>query len=309
MATKEIKVTGPTEISTIRYMLGSMPEASRKTLVSAQCAKYKITKEFVREFREHLTKEAFTKSPALYYDVISQFPDMFDFGMWSLYRDKSLEPLLHDEFVAKYCTPEKAVEICFLQTDPSNITPEVFDKHARALSTDVTRFVLNKSRLTTEAMIRKYADLLDEDIFWNRYINIDWSNALLEHVLTNKKLTARFLVNALSKTTDLGFMKRMLNKDLKYQGYTGTFDGELKGLLLNIPQAYYADVFSVLTKHSPNAITYSMLETLLSMNDSLEEDFLLQNVEHFKRHGLTGRLAAHARANDYKSLMVVLKLS
>jgi hypothetical protein len=306
---KNIKTIGASEVSTIRFMLGSMPEKNRKALVESQCSKYKISPEFVREFREHIGRDAFTKSPELTYDVIRAYPDLFDFGQWSLHRDKSLEPLLHDEFVSKHCTADKSVEICFLQTDPSNITPEVFDRHARSLGTDVTRFVLNKSRLTTEDMVRKYPDLLDEDIFWNRYIKLDWTNALLEHVLANKTLTARFLVNALSKTTDLAFMKRMLNADLKYQDYTGTFDGELKGLLLNIPQAYYSEVFSVLSKHSPNAVTYSLLDTLLTMNDSLEEEFLMENAEHFKRHGLTGKLAAHARANDYKSLLVMLKLA
>lgn len=306
---KNIKTIGASEVSTIRFMLGSMPEKNRKALVESQCAKYKISPEFVREFREHIGPDAFTKSPELTYDVIRMFPELFSFGEWSLHRDKSLEPLLHDEFVAEYCTAEKSVEICFLQTDPSNITPEVFDRHARSLGTDVTRFVLNKSRLTTEEMVRKYPDLLDEDIFWNRYIEVEWTNALLEHVLTNKTLNARFLVNALSKTTDLAFMKRMLNAPLRYQDYTGTFDGELKGLLLNIPQAYYGDVFSVLSRHSQNAITYSLLDTLLTMNDSLEEQFLMDNAEHFKRHGLIGRLASHARANDYKSLLVMLKLT
>jgi len=305
---KNIKTIGASEVSTIRFMLGSMPEKNRKALVESQCSKYKISPEFVREFREHIGAGAFTKSPELTYDVIRAYPDLFDFGAWRFHREKSLEPLLHDEFVSKY-VKEGELESCFLQTDPSNITPEVFDRHARSLGTDVTRFVLNKSRLTTEDMIRKYTDLLDEDIFWNRYVKVDWTNALLEHVLANKTLTARFLVNALSKTTDLAFMKRMLNAPLRYQDYTGTFDGELKGLLLNIPQAYYGDVFSALSKHSPNAITYSLLDTLLTMNDSLEEEFLMENAEHFKRNGLTGRLAAHARANDYKSLLVMLKLA
>lgn len=302
--TKEITRS---EIETMKYMFSTFPESTRKTLVSNQCQKYKLTDEFVSEFREYITSVDFSTSPELDYRTLANHKELFDIDAWLSNSTKSLEPMLHEEFVGEYLVG-KDIDSVLLGVKPSQITTEVFEAYFGRLSDKARSFFLNSSRVTSEELVRKHPSDVSEEIFKNKFVKIDWSNALIEHILTNKKLTVRFLVSALSQTKDLGFIKRMLTTELDYADSNDTFDMELKGFLMGIHQDYFQLVFSLLEKHSPNAITYSVLERMLEINNFLDEDFLVQNAEHFLRNGMLSQLAQYARRNDYNALLLVLRL-
>jgi hypothetical protein len=302
------KTITESEISTLKYMFQTFPESTRKTLIENQCSKYKITAAFVREFKEYITKDSFSKSPELSYDVISAFPDLYDYKVWMENTEKSLEPLMHDGFVDAY-VPSKDVNPVMLGTNAKNINLEVFEKHFKILNDDVKTYVVNNSKITSEELVRKHPDLVDITIFSNRNVPIKWTNPLIEYVLQNKRLTVGFLIAILSQTNDFGFMKRMLETDFDYVKSGETFDNELKNFLMNVPYGYYPLVFDRVLANSPNALTYDVLKRILDVNDSLTEEFLIENLDVFKRSGLVGRLAEYARANEYKGLMVALKLS
>jgi len=304
-----IKTITPSEIATLKYMFQTFPESTRKTLIENQCAKYSITTDFVREFRDYISAKDFTSSPNLSSSMILAHENLFDFNVWKDIKNKSLEPLMSDDFVMKYIQDDSEIEKIILKTDISNMSTGLFEKYFGKLSEIVKSYIINTSNITSEELVRKYPGLLDEFIFKNRNLKVEWTNSLIEHILKNKKLRVRFMISILSQTKDLAFMRRMLETDFDYENTGDTFDVELKSYLINIPQDYYPLVFARVVDHSPNAVTYDVLRTMLDMNDSLSEEFLVQNVEHFIRNGLTARLAEYARLNEYKGLMVALKLS
>lgn len=203
------------EISTLKYMLSTFPENNKVTLVTLQAKKYKLNDEFINEFREYLTKEAFSTSPELEYTMINKYSDLFDYNIWSEKTEKSLEPLLNDDFVKKYVGTD-GVEGIILSTDVTYMTEDIFKKYFSILGNDLKKLVINSSHLTSEELLRQYPDLVTERIFLNKKVVIDWSNSLIEYILDNKQLTVRFLINILSKTKDFGFISLMLNKDFNY---------------------------------------------------------------------------------------------
>jgi len=289
-------------------MFGTFPESTRKTLIENQCAKYKITSDFVREFKEYITKQSFSTSPELTSEMILAYDDLYDYNSWKNNKNKTLQPLLDDAFVQKYVGTD-SIEDIILSTETTALTTEIFTKYFEKLGANVKSLIINSSQLTNEELIRKYPDLVNEKIFSNKHVKFEWTNSLIEYILQNKQLTSRFLINILSKTKDFGFMEEMLNKDFNYTQSGGTFDEELKNFLFNLPADYYGLIFDVLSKHSPNALTYAVLERVLEYNDFLSEQFLIENVEHFNRAGLFGKIAEYARRNEYKALMVMLRLS
>jgi len=302
------KTITQSEIDTLKYMFGTFPESTRKTLIENQCAKYKLTPDFIREFKEYISKKDFTTSLELSYDMIKMFEDMFDVETWIGHVDKSLEPLMHDDFIEKHLK-ERDLNHIIAYSNAKSITKEVFEKHFENLSNDVKAFIINASHITDEGLIRKYPGMVDEDAFKNKSMKVEWTNSLIEYVLTNKKLTVKVLISALRKTKDFGFMKRMLETKFDYAQSAETYDDLLKEFIFTIPEIYYPRLFELLDEFSSNAITYDVLMALLITNQFLEEKFLIDNLTHFKRNGLTGKFAEYARANDYKSVMVALKLS
>jgi hypothetical protein len=302
-----IKEITQSEIETLKYMFSTFPESTRKTLIENQCQKYVLTDDFIREFKDYIQSVNFSKSPELLYSMIQKHKDIFDINAWLSYPDRSLEPMLHDEFVTEYLAKDN-IDMVLMTTRAAQITKEVFQKYFLTLGSDARSYLLNSSKITSEEFLKQYIEDIDENIFKNKYIKIDWSNTLIEHILSNKTLTVKFLVNILMQTKDIGFIKRMLESNFNYKQTGETFDNDLKNFLFNIHQDYFPLVFKRLEEHSPNAITYSVLERMLEINNFIEEEFLIQNVEHFIRNGLTPKLAQYARKNEYESLLLVLKL-
>jgi hypothetical protein len=302
-----IKEITQSEIETLKYMFKTFPESTRKTLIENQCQKYKLTDEFIVEFKEYITNVDFSRSPDLDYSTIQKHDTIFDINAWNSNPERSLEPMLHDEFVGKYLGGTD-IDSVLLGVKPSQITNDIFQKYFKQLGNDARSFFLNSSRITSEAFLREFPEDINEEIFRNKYAKIEWSNDLIEYILSNKTLTVKFLVSILQQTKDIGFVRRMLTSDFDYKQTGETFDTDLKNFLFNIHQDLFPVIFEKLELYSPNAITYSLLERMLEVNSFLEESFLTQNAEHFIRNGLTGKLAQYARRNEYESVLLVLKL-
>jgi hypothetical protein len=302
-----VKEITQSEIETLKYMFSTFPESTRKTLIENQCQKYRINDNFIREFKDYIDTKSFSYSPELSYETIKRHTGLFDISYWLSNPDKSLEPMLHDDFVGEYLGGTD-IDSVLLGVKPSQITNDIFQKYFKQLGNDARSFFLNSSRITSEAFLREFPEDVNEEIFKNKYAKIEWSNDLIEYVLSNKTLTVKFLVSILQQTKDIGFVRRMLTTDFNYKQTGETFDTELKNFLFNIHQDLFPVIFEKLELYSPNAITYSLLERMLEVNSFLEESFLTQNAEHFIRNGLTGKLAQYARRNEYESLLLVLKL-
>jgi hypothetical protein len=297
------------EIETLKYMFRTFPEATRKTLIENQCSKYIINVEFINEFLPYITKESFSTSPELKYFLIKLFPQMFDYISWKANKNKNLEPLLNDEFASSFANTNEEIESILMSTNASNITKEIYDKYFEKISANGQAYFVNNSTIASEEMVRKYPSVVNDEIFRNKHAKIEWSNSLIDYILANKKLTVKFLFSLLSQTKDLGFINSVLNRELDILETGETFDSELKNFLFGLHTDNFQRVFQLLAKYSPNAISYSVLERVLDLNDFLSEDFLIENIEYFKRHNLTSKVAQYARKNEYDSLMVLLRLS
>ena len=293
-------------IETLKYMLSTFPESNSSDLVSIQAEKYKLTRDFINEFYGNLTKEAFSTSPDLEWELIKEYPEFFDYIIWLRKTNKTLEPLLHDDFVKLYSVN---VEEVITTASPKSLSIEIFKKYFSVLNHNARSVIINSSVITNEELVRLYPALVNENIFSNLYAKIDWTNDLIEHVMKNKELNGRFVTLLLSRTKDMAFIERMLTTEsFTYKQEGSTFDTELKNFLLNIPAVLYEAVFNVLRKYSPNAISYEVLQFILSTNDFLPEKFIIDNLSAFMANGLRAQVIDYVRYHQFKAAMIVLKL-
>lgn len=305
-----MKKATASDIITLRHILSTF-SSNKGFVVAAQCSKLVLTEEFVSEFGEHIDKKAFSGSPDLGLDMIKKYPNLFDIEVWKVSKVKSLEPLMDDDFSSKLSDSD--LETAVKSADAKKITRELYRKHEARLSPGLREHIVNNTAFLSGAddeTVAKHADSLTAAIFLNRSVDLKWTNGLIERVLKNKKLLRpSFAIAALSKSRDYAFIKRMLESELSYAQTNETFDLELRNFVSTLPEPYVGSLFSMLERSSPNALTYSVLSHTLKIKDYLEESFLIENIEHFKRNGMVGEVASYARSRDYGSLMVMLKLA
>jgi hypothetical protein len=303
-----IKEATRSDIEAIKLIMRAYE--NKQNLIDLQAKKYRMNDLFIQEFEGFINKENFSSSPGLKYEFIKKYDEFFDYEIWLKGSEKSLEPLLHDEFIEEYAVKDERLDEVVSSTNHENYTREVFEKHLKNVGYETRKLIINKSPLAAEAdFLIENAELLTQDIFKNRKAKIEWTNDLIEKIFINKTLTARFVVNALYQSKDLAFIRRMLTTDFNYKDSGETFDTEMKNMINKLTETYLPPLFDLVRKYDKNALTYDVVSYLLNMKDDLEEDFLLENIDIFIENGLQGSLATYARIREYRSIMVVLKLS
>jgi len=280
----------------------------KQNLINMQCAKYKLTEEFMIAFAKYVTPEAFSKSPNLEYEMIQLYQEFFDMNFWVESTEKSLEPLMHDFFHAG-CgdLTDEAIK----NARPEKMTIEFYKKFEAVLTTETKQLVLSKSTLAQdEEILIGSAEFLTRDVFKNRRLDIKWSTTLIEKILRNKVLTVRFLMAALSKTKDIFFIERILaDQTLTYEETTEMFDVEFKNFTNRISENQLGAFFDIVRAYNPAAFTYNSLKYILMMKDLLSEDFLSENSDLFMEAALFSDLVRYARRNNYMDLLLLLKLN
>jgi len=303
-----IKEPTRSDIEAIKLVMRAYED--KKNLINLQAKKYSINDLFVEEFEQYLTKESFSGSPALKFAMIKKYKEFFDFEVWAQNKEKSLEPLLFDEFVDEYSVKGEELDKVISNTNPENFTKVVFDKYFSSLGYETKKFVINFTALSGDPQfLTENAELITSDIFKNRKVKIDWTNDLIEKIFTNKTLTVRFLINTLYQSKDLAFIRRMLTTPFNYKDSGETFDVDLKNIIIKLSENYMKELFDIVRAHNKNALSYEVMSFILKVKDDLEEDFLVENVDLFIENGLMGDLATYARSRDYRSVMIVLKLN
>ena len=138
----------------------------KENLINMQCAKYKLTQDFMIYFSSYVTPESFSKSPDLEYDMIHMYPEFFDMKAWVESTEKSLEPLLNPDFLRECGT---SVDEAINNANPAHMTKEVYNKFEGILSSETKEKVLSQSDLIkdTEFLVDN-AEFLTKDIFRNR---------------------------------------------------------------------------------------------------------------------------------------------
>jgi hypothetical protein len=295
------------DINSIKFILNSY--ADKKKLIEMQLQKYYINEEFMIEFGEYVPSDVFSKSVGLSYQMIKSYPDKFAIDQWMWIKDKSLEPLLHDEFLSTLT--DQQLEDILVNTSSKNFTPEIFDKYFNSsrVSDRVKSIIINLvADSLSDEVLMKNVSMLDYSVFEDS--DRKWSKELIESLFRNRKLDMRFFISGLLKSDDLGFVIRMVNdSSLEFVVNQQTFDREIIAMLNYLPQKHYLVLFDKIKTYASNALTYNVLSHLLETNDFLEEEFFLENIDIFKNLSISGKVATYARSRDYRQLLLLLKLN
>jgi DNA integrity scanning protein DisA with diadenylate cyclase activity len=303
----KVREVKQSDIQAIKFILDAYED--KENLINMQCKKYKLTIEFIQEFGRHITKEAFSKSPDLSFELISLYEDeYFDLESWIESKEKSLDPLLNPIFLESL--GDKA-EDAIKNTDPIRITKEIFKQFKDIISYDIREKIINIGAVATdEEFLIDHAEYLTSDIFKNRNINIKWTEDLIEKIFANKILTVKFVFSALTDIKNIFFIEKILKNDkLKYKATNDTFNIELKNFLNKISENQIGYLFNIVRENNPAAFTYDFLAYVLRMKDYLSEEFLIENADLFLKNALFDDLVKYARFKDYMELLVLLKLN
>jgi hypothetical protein len=303
----KVREVKQSDIQAIKFILDAYED--KENLINMQCKKYKLTIEFIQEFGRHITKEAFSKSPDLSFELISLYEDeYFDLESWIESKEKSLDPLLNPIFLESL---GDKVEDAIKNTDPIRITKEIFKQFKDIISYDIREKIINTGAVATdEEFLIDHAEYLTSDIFKNRNINIKWTEDLIEKIFANKILTVKFVFSALTDIKNIFFIEKILKNDkLKYKATNDTFNIELKNFLNKISENQIGYLFNIVRENNPAAFTYDFLAYVLRMKDYLSEEFLIENADLFLKNALFDDLVKYARFKDYMELLVLLKLN
>jgi hypothetical protein len=301
------KLAKAADIQAIKLVMRAYED--KEALLTMQCKKYKLTPEFMQEFGPFITKQSFSSSPDLDFELMKLYEEYFDKDIWIDSREKSLDPLLEPNFVAVIGADN--IDTAIKNTDPKRVSIEVFEAFEGIIPYDVKVQIINQSRLVeNEEIMIKYAEYLTSDIFRNRSIDVKWTEDLIEKIFANKTLTVKFVFAALTNVRNLFFIEKVLrDKTLKYQPTNDTFNIELKNFINKISENQIGDLFDILRTNNPAAFTYDTLSHVLKMKDYLSEQFLMENLELFLQNALFDEVVKYARFKDYMDLLVLLKFN
>jgi DNA integrity scanning protein DisA with diadenylate cyclase activity len=303
----KIREVKESDIKAIKLILNAYED--KENLINMQCKKYKLTMEFVQEFGRYLTKEAFSTSPELSFELISMYEDeYFDLNFWIESQEKSLDPLLVPVFINSL---GDKVDEAIKNTNPMRVSKEIFENFKDTIPYDTRVQIINNSKLIEdEQFLLDNVEYLTADVFKNRNLNIEWSEDLIEKIFANKVLTVRFVLSALTNVKNIFFIEKVLkDSSFKYEPTNETFNVELKNFINRISENQIGYLFDILRTNNPAAFTYDLLGYILNMKDYLTEDFLIENSDLFLKNALFDELVKYARFKDYMDLLVLLKLN
>lgn len=303
----KIREAKESDIKAIKLILNAYED--KENLINMQCKKYKLTMEFVQEFGKYLTKEAFSTSPELSFELISMYEDeYFDLNFWIESQEKSLDPLLVPVFINSL---GDKVDEAIKNTNPMRVSKEIFENFKDTIPYDTRVQIFNNSKLIEdEQFLLDNVEYLTADVFKNRNLNIEWSEDLIEKIFANKVLTVRFVLSALTNIKNIFFIEKVLkDSSFKYKPTNETFNVELKNFINRISENQIGYLFDILRTNNPAAFTYDLLDYILNMKDYLTEDFLIENSDLFLKNALFDKLVKYARFKDYMDLLVLLKFN
>jgi len=327
------KITDQGFIDTMEMMLSSMSEENRqKTIRTAtRLSNVQLTADFVRKFYRYITPEDFTLSYKLSYDMIQEFPNLFDEEILIRSIEYNSDDDTEDEENAK----PKDIEYKLTNLNISVISEyeTVHDKIFNLLYGDeLIDFAINIIREATIDELVEYG---------TRFINIDETidkiimtrlpdeertavvcaatslsempssyiyqyvpNDIKEEQLSDGAVDPKKFVKTISESPDLGWelkiIRKAINGEIQLTKSKETFDSELSVLFTGLPETNIVEFFK-LREYMPNAFSYSLLNWLLK-NKSFTEAQLIEISDVFVSAGLMLTLRKYALNNEFNEL-------
>ena len=295
-------------IESLRLMLSY--GIDKEEAIKNACEIRQITPEFIREFKEYITSESFSKSYMLSMDMINAYPELFDKNMWAEGKHIDIALLFDPSFYALY---------------GHSLTSEDLTVIDRCLMTDITREQMEMYFFTaaesTKLVLLSHAidNLSDDDIVntistnkcclksssLSKRMTGDMANKIIEN---STDITLTFVLTMYLRTKDISLVKQIISSPEKLSIDTETNNKLWQQICEYLPEDILTQVIALGEKYCTNAINYSTLAYCLRFKE-FEEDDLMSIADSFKRNNLVKALCSYARARDYENLICLLVLS
>ena len=273
-------------------------------LIDLQCSSFELTINFIKEFKEYITKENFSKSPNLRKTLIDFFPELFEISLWKQSEAKNLDLLLDDDFIKKFKLNNDDIFEIIKNAPRSSISKQLFDKFINEKDEKITSYLFSISKIFGKEIEEiKDIDLITEEIFSN---NSEISPEKIEEILLGKKeITFSFFVKALLKISDLGYKLKFIDNYKKYNFIIKNemINSELKKLMNGLPDEYIEIIFEIGNQFNKLSFSFIVLEYFLNQF-SPSEKFLIKNKDLFIKAGLRENLRKIIEKNNYKKLKI-----
>lgn len=295
------------DIEALKYLQELNGRDVIKGSIKQLCRKKALTKDFIREYRDVISPEVFSTSVGLKYDLIKEFPDLFDKEAWMKYKYHSSDALESAEFMNMFSINElkeiiKDIENFFMskETFKTLFTKEELRKDlmAKAYSFDFSKeFILNNLQY------------LSASSFTTSSVLNNLSTGDIEKILKSGAHDVDFVINAITSKADLSWKRRRFNEasegKIKVNYYTGTLETLLDCKVTPANSGILSALFAFLNKYAPNAITFNIVKKALSKID-LDEDTCLVLLPYVGKYNFKKALSNYAVEQGYYSVLVAL---
>lgn len=305
-----IKEITEKDISSYEYLL-SLPGAGGKVALQSACKSHKLTASFIREFKQYITKELFSLSPKLSYDLISSYPELFDATIWANGKNKSILPLKDKQFRESYNDDE--IVSFITSANPYELDEDLFHALFDNCSNNIKKALLARYKGDlSEEFIIKNADLFNSnDILSNNAIASKLSGKILENLIKSKsEISIIDFLLLLMSVNDISWQERMCKevesgKISNIKASSGVYDATTKVIVGKCHDIILGNILVLLKKYNPLALSYTVLEYILRTRD-LTEETCLYILDEFKKANLVHSLGAYARENNYSAVLLAL---
>ncbi len=305
---KTISIFDEATVETLKYMVSYGYD--REGMIRTASEKTQITDCFIREFRDDVTPDIFSRSFMLPVTMIQKYPELFDFDVWL--ESGNFDPLtifdnefflmyghrVNDDVLTKVVAEKLIDEITFEQmnmyfasSNPIN-RAHLFNRAIDNLTDDqITKLVPQIDLSVTTASLYKRVT----------------TDMIKEIIDNSENITLSHFLSLVMKANDLKFARDMLNTDREFVADNDCNNALWAKLVEFLPEDSLAKAIELGERYCPNSITYYVLAYCLKMKD-FEEDDLIAIMSSFQRNNLVTALANYAKARDYDTLLVACAL-
>lgn len=318
-------ITTADEIEATKLLMTYSPNPA--AIIDGICKSFQLTDDFIREFRQYITKEAFTLSPYLSVKMAEKYPEYFDEELFKKALKKNPSTDFSISMVAKYISEvpdewdsddedsEKDYE-----TKESYFEDLIRNATTEELTEDVVPVFLGLNSVIDDLILKriKNNECLVQSILLSLSLNDSqpftsstykyMPNDMKENLIGTEDVDARNFINAISDSDDFGWKLKMLhdveNGKINILETGATMDNEMLHLINKLPETEIV-AFTKLSNKLKNAFSGKIMMWLLK-NKSFSEEELIEMFPVFKKAGLYFEIKKLAREENYEKLKELL---
>lgn len=296
------------EITAIETLISYTNNADAiETIMISNMSKYRLTLDFIAEFRNYIDPCMFSKAAGITSSLVSLCPDFFNIGFYLESETPSADVLLNDDVFSQLSTND--IVNILNKIHYTEITKEIFER-LFGIDKTINEILFEKvsCELDSNFLINN-ANSVSTSIFKNISLKNILTTDVIKEILNNKNdLTIEFFLMALVAGGKLGWILKMI--DAAYDGEynfissSGTNDDTMLYIINMVPEDRLEKLFSVISQYNSNMISYNAVATVIASKD-LDEDFILNNIETFRNVGLLNAIIEYSRERGYEQVILM----